>query len=215
MWRAERSGFAVRGFTALWVITGLRLSAQSEPNGRRPISVAVIAAALRSDGLDVEPSQIHLPMSLSSASASPELEVLATERLSRNRIGLLLRCRKAGDCVPFHATVELANDSDDAVLSAVQGHRLKAQMQRKDDEANASAAPVSMEDNRQLETSSPVRVGYRVVLLMRDGHLRIQLPVIAVDSGAIGAEIRVCTMDRKKIFHATVLDKNTVEGRVQ
>ena len=58
-------------------------------------------------------------------------------------------------------------------------------------------------------------MGARAVLLIVDGRMRIHLPVIAMDSGSKGTRIRVCTLDRKKIFDALVVDGGTVQGAIE
>jgi flagella basal body P-ring formation protein FlgA len=42
--------------------------------------------------------------------------------------------------------------------------------------------------------------------------LNIRLQVVAMDSGAVGQQVRVCTLDRRKVFHGTVMDEETVAG---
>jgi flagella basal body P-ring formation protein FlgA len=42
--------------------------------------------------------------------------------------------------------------------------------------------------------------------------LDIHLPVMAIYTGAVGQQVRVCTLDRKKVFHGTVTAEGTVTG---
>ena len=51
------------------------------------------------------------------------------------------------------------------------------------------------------------------MLTIRDGHLNIRLQVLAIDSGRMGQHVRACTLDRKKVFRATVTGEDTVTGK--
>ena len=57
-----------------------------------------------------------------------------------------------------------------------------------------------------------VRPGDHAVLLLEDSHMRITLPVIAIDSGRVGGEVRVSSLDRKTTFRAIVLESGAVRG---
>jgi flagella basal body P-ring formation protein FlgA len=50
---------------------------------------------------------------------------------------------------------------------------------------------------------------------MRDGHLDIHLQVLAIDTGTIGQQVRVSTLDRKKVFHGIVTGSATVTGEME
>ena len=41
------------------------------------------------------------------------------------------------------------------------------------------------------------------------------LQVLVIDSAAIGQQVRVCTLDRKKVFHATVTGEGTLTGGIE
>jgi flagella basal body P-ring formation protein FlgA len=53
------------------------------------------------------------------------------------------------------------------------------------------------------------------VLRICSGHLDIHLQVLAMDSGLIGQQVRVCTLDRKTVFHAVVTGEATVTGAME
>jgi len=199
----------------LWLFSPA-LMAQGARSARYPMSSAVVARALEANGLDVKPSDVHLPMILSASTPSPDLEITATERLAAGRVRLQLRCRKAGECVPFNATLDVRTSSavsaETGVKSTSRGESTIGSLR------NAGSIP----EGESLE-SSPVaiknktptlRAGSKVMLVLRDDYMTIHMPVIALDSGAPGAGVRVCTADRRKTFHATVVDQTTVMGVV-
>jgi len=175
--------------------------AQSLTGSRYPISAGDVTRALGIVDVSVDASQVHLPAHMSAAIASPKLEIVMAQPLGDNQVRIELRCSAAGECLPFFATV----DVKDANLVS-SNIRLKT----------ASATSPNHQAATRIGGESVSRprltVGSRAVLLIQDGHLQIHLQVLAIDSGAIGQQVRVCTMDRKKVFHATVTGEGTVSG---
>jgi flagella basal body P-ring formation protein FlgA len=51
-----------------------------------------------------------------------------------------------------------------------------------------------------------------MVLWMEEGHVRIHIPVVALDAGKQGELIRVATADLRNTFRAIVLDAGNAEG---
>jgi hypothetical protein len=172
---------------------------------------------LETIGLDVKPSDVHLPMILSASTTLPDLEITATERLADGRVRLQLRCRKAGECVPFNATLDVrgaaAVVAEAGVKSAPRGEATTIGNPRNvgsiAEDESLESSPVGIA-NRTLT----LRAGSKVMLVLKDDYMTIHMPVIALDGGAPGAGVRVRTTDRKKIFHATVVDQRTVTGVV-
>jgi hypothetical protein len=181
------------------------------------MSSAVVARGLETDGLDVKPSDVHLPMILSASTPSPDLEITATERVADGRVRLQLRCRKAGECVPFDAMLDVrsaaAVAAEAGVKSASSGGVTKI-----GNPGNAGSIPggesLGSSPAGIANRTSTLRAGSKVMLVLKDDYMTIHMPVIALDSGAPGSGVRVCTADRKKTFHATVVDQTTVMGVV-
>ncbi len=164
--------------------------------GRYPLSQATVAAVLEKAGLPVPPGQLELPGSLSAATEQPELRITSAELLADGRMRVRLACRGAGQCQPFLATVALpsAENSLAGVLAV-----------------NASLHAAST----ALPPRGPsLQAGQHAVLLMEDEHMRIALPVIVIDSGAAGAEVRVSSPDRKKTFRGVVAGDGVVRGNL-
>jgi hypothetical protein len=188
-------------------------TAQEAKSIRYPLSEIVVARWLRANGIEIEPSRIHLPTFLSAATPSPELAMTTTERLGDGHVRLELRCQSVADCLPFNATLDVT----DAFVVP------KARFQTVDYPSAAAKSPRGGQISQSLEESpmfasvmenvpSHLMVGSQVTLVIDDGVMSIHLPVIAMDGGRVGTAVRVCTPDRKKIFHATVVDGTTVKG---
>jgi hypothetical protein len=186
---------------AVLVTLASAATAQGLHNPRYPISGADIARELGVVGVNVNASQVRLPANMSAASASPKLEIVTVQPVGDNQVRLGLRCPTAGECLPFLATAD--------VKDAIQ---VTAEIRVK----TGSPAAVSHQATLQIaasQVSQPrLTVGSQAVLIIRDGHLDIHLQVLAIDSGEIGQRVRVCTLDRKKVFHATVNGVGTVTG---
>jgi flagella basal body P-ring formation protein FlgA len=192
--------------------------AQGAKPARYPMSSAVVAQSLKTNGLDVEPSEVHLPMILSASSPSPNLEITATERLTDGRVRLQLRCRTAGECVPFNATLDVRSAAAvvaEAGLKSSTVSELTAMSRYVEMQPTARSEPSSPSAIAHAGTTATLHAGSKAVLVFQDQHMTIHLPVIAIDSGATGADVRVCTPDRKKTFRATVMDQATVRGVMQ
>jgi len=208
----SKRGIVLLG-VALWLFSPA-LMAQGVRPARYPMSSAVVARALEMNGLDVKPSDVHLPMILSASTPSPNLEITATERLAAGRVRLQLRCRKAGDCVPFNATLDVRSAAAVAAEAGVKSASHGAvtignpgNMGSIPGGESLGSSPATIANR-----TSSLRAGSKVVLVLKDDYMTIHMPAIALDSGAPGTGVRVCTADRKKTFHATVVDQMTVTG---
>ncbi|HEX5284314.1 MAG TPA: flagella basal body P-ring formation protein FlgA [Bryocella sp.] len=185
--------------------------AQQRQEMHYPITEATVANLLRAKGTNVTSSQVHLPMQLTATTAEPRLEIVATHRVAEHELDLEVRCQAAGECLPFDALVDLKNAN--TIGEAAYGGA----------SSDISARHFSAHDVAELPSlqgesiASPdyLRVGARAVLVIVDGGMRIHLPVVAMDSGSKGTRIRVCTLDRKKIFDVVVVDGGTVQGAVE
>jgi hypothetical protein len=174
-------------------------TAQRLHDSRYPISGADIARELSVVGVDVDASRVHLPANMSAASVSPKLEIVTVQPVGGNQVRLELRCQTAGECLPFLATAD--------VKDATQ---VSAEIRLKTGSPAAVGHQATVQVAASQVSQSRLTVGSHAVLIIRDGHLDIHLQVLAIDSGKIGQQVRVCTLDRKKVFHATVTGEGTV-----
>lgn len=183
---------AVLAFAAT-LATPPALRAQGS-EGHYPLAPATVAAALEKAGLPLTLAQLDLPGALSATTATPELRVTNAELLADGRMRVRLACRERGQCQPFLATVALgATDNPLAGVASLN--------------AGLHDAPTVPSDPR-------LQAGQHVTLLMEDEHMRIALPVIAIDSGKAGAEVRVSSPDRKKTFRGIVVGDRVVRANL-
>ena len=201
--RSQSRLFGILPTAALLVLANAAM-AQGPAVSRYQISELDIAKELVVIGVNVNASQVHLPAQISARTASQKLEIVTVQPLKANQVRIELRCSKAAECLPFFASldVEDANQTSADIQSRITSSTAPS---------HQTAEPIGGEPviGRQL------KVGSHAVLTIRDGHLNIHLQVLAIDSGAVGQQVRVSTLDRKKIFHATVTGEGTVAGGVE
>jgi len=196
--RNQRRSLLFLQAAALFLLATMA-AAQGGAGTRYRIAEADVAKELSVIGLNVSASQVHFPAYISSATEAPNLEVVAAEPIGANQVHLELGCPTATECLPFFVTV----DVEEPV-------RFSAEVRLKTRKA--------IDPNRQLTLPTKearLTVGSHAVLVIRDGRIDIHLQVLAIDSGAMGQQVRVCTLDRKKVFRATVTGEGTVTGMAE
>ncbi len=159
------------------------------------IPAATVAAALAEAGLPVAESRLHLPGVLTARNPAPQLKIAAAEQRANGSLEVRFTCRDSVECMPFFVAVDAADDR--TVLAGFAAHVLR-------DHATPTRVSVS-----------GIAIGARVMLQLTDAQMRIQMPVVAIDTGAPGAEVRVASLDRKNTWRGVVVDATTVRGGVQ
>jgi hypothetical protein len=190
--------------TAASLLLANAAMAQGLTGSRYPISESDITKELSVLGVSADASQVHVPAYVSAATASPKLEIVTAQPLGAGEVRIRLRCPTAEECLPFFASLDVKDSS-----------LVSADIQLKTASATAASHQTAVRIGGEPVSRPQIRVGSHAVLTIRDGHLNIRLQVLAIDSGAIGQQVRVCTLDRKKVFHATVTDQGTVTGVIE
>ena len=202
MLRAKRKLRLVHTLRAAAVVGAAHVAmAQGIIGSRYPISEGDIVRALSATGVSVDIAHVHLPAHVSATTALPKLDVVAADPLGNNQVRLELRCNAASECLPFLAIA----DVKDPILVA-------ASARPKHFSADATNHPMRLQAVAISKDGPQLKVGSQAVLEIRDGQMDIHLQVLAIDTGAVGRQVRVCTLDRKKVFHAIVTSERTVTG---
>ena len=175
----------------LW---GATFSLAQAETTRFPITATQISQVLLPAALALTPGDIELPLPLSTAVDSPHLAIRGADPLGETHLRLRINCTVPGECLPFFVVLNL---HDKKHASAAQ------------DLLNSSfspALPIS-------PASTPVvRAGERAVLLLEDHHMQITLPVITIDTGKLGTEVRVTSLDRKQTYRGFVIETGVIRG---
>ncbi len=161
---------------------------------RYAITATDVAIALRVAGVAVDPTQIRLQVAMTSLGNAPELEIEETRVATPGVLQLRLACKALHQCLPFFASVDLGSHTDAlATQLTLRSH------------------PAANEPMAKM-TRPTLHAGQQATLLLESDHMRITLPVISIDSGGIGSEVRVASLDRKQTYHGTVTDPTVVRG---
>ena len=190
---------AVRLLSAMVLATtGFCLLQASAQVGRArvPLTSVTVASAIEKAGVHVTPEQIDMPASVTADQDGPSLFASSAQLLNDGRIRLRMSCREAQSCLPFFATLRMDNQA--AALSAL------------DILSSSSQAKLPMKKAK----SNPSRPGEHATLLMTDRQMQIAVPVVFLDSGEVGREVRVSSLDHKKIFQAIVISDGVVRGQL-
>jgi hypothetical protein len=159
--------------------------------GRIPLTAPMIASALQMAGFGVTPAQLQVPGFLTAATATPKLQLSAVDLLPDGRLRVRLACEQASECVPFLVTVQGIGHPATGIAA------LQKTMAR---------------GAGDLSRGALLQAGQHTTLVMQSDHMLISLPVIAIDSGRPGTDIRVSSLDRKQIFRGVVTEEQTVRG---
>jgi hypothetical protein len=213
MWRHRllTNSFLVQ--LAITLFLRSAMSAQKQA-ARNPISQSAVAELLNRKGLQVEPSQVHLPTRIVANSTAPQLRVISADRVGNHQILVGVRCETAGDCLPFNATIDISNEEALSVLKNgfvrnVLGNSTGPQASLHQPGPNISFSP------SQRSTEVKMKLGSPITLVIREDRMEIHLPAVAMDSGSPGMRVRVRTLAPEKTFHGVVLDQATVLGEAQ
>lgn len=202
-WRSRSRLLGIWPAAALLLLAGPAM-AQSLPGSRYPITKEEVAKEMGVVGVNVEASQIHIPSGMSADSISPKLEIVTAEPIQDNQVRLQLRCSTNAECLPFFTTLDVK-----------EPNLISAEIRLKSNGSTAANRQPAMQVGDNPVSQKQIRVGSRAVLVMQDGHMDIHLQVVAMDTGVLGQQVRVSTLDRKKIFHATVTGAGTVTGAIE
>lgn len=78
--------------------------------------------------------------------------------------------------------------------------------------AVVQGAPVVAERSVAKPAEPLMKSGGRATLVFDDGRMRIVVPVIALEPGALGKQIRVASVDHKHTWKAEVTGADTLKG---
>lgn len=161
------------------------------------ISPGQVVAAMDRAGMQVSPDQVTLLANVVATTPAPVLKLSSLERLDSERMLARLECARSEECLPFFVS-----------LRATQRRGAEGTAEAPDLlPAGIPSAP---------RANSPVlRTGMQARLLLEGNHVHIDIPVICLESGAIGQTIRVTDRERRVVFMAQVMDGGQLKGRLQ
>ena len=175
-------------FTVL-LLAGTGASARADDNPRTPISRECILRALHSSGIPILPDQMEQLSGITAAEPNPPLKVLSIDMLDADSDKVLLRCEHPNTCLPFYVLVHWGRMED-----------------------GSAARPGQPDAEPQHVTSGNllVRSGKTVVLMLEGQYIHMTLPVLCLQNGGRGQQVRVISKDTKKRYLARVTGRGVV-----
>ena len=173
--------------TAL-LMAGTGTSARADDAPRTPISRERILGALHASGISILPDQMEELSGMTAAEPDPPLKVLSIDMLDGESDKVLLRCEHPNTCLPFYVLVHW-------------GQR-----------AGGSAARPERRDKESAQQPGNllVRSGRTVVLRLDGEYVHMTLPVLCLQNGGRGQEVRVISKETKKRYVARVTGRGVV-----
>jgi hypothetical protein len=168
-----------------------------------PIEASQAVLALAAKGVEASVQQVSMVANVVASQPHPTLGVLAVGHLglsdasangSGARFWVKLGCQEAGVCLPFYAMVALPT-GDTAAL--IEGLRNAGKMKG-----------VGIKHDKGFT----IPAGARATLVLEGSHSRVEIPVVALEPGMAGSEIRIATPDRRNSYRAIVVGPGVLKG---
>jgi hypothetical protein len=162
-----------------------------------PITAEQVASALAVRGVLVEPAQVRFLAQVVATQPTPELETVIAGSLTERRAKVEMRCRERSVCLPFYVLL----DWPDAASSRRAVEEL----------GGTAGLPRPLMEARRLHAPVVVRSGETVTLVIEGQRMRLELPVVCMQNGALGARIRVVSPDHKQAYVAEVVGEKLLK----
>jgi hypothetical protein len=174
---------------------------RAQSQSRFRLTPQQVASVLTEKGIATT-GEISLPATVVANVPSPVLDVVSIEPIAKGqpaqyasaRFSVRLACRQPGACLPFYATVTMAEPT----LSAAANPSSQAR------------AAGKMMLNEKSDITMPA--GTHATLVMDDHRSHIELEVISLENGMAGDRIRVAGPNRKQIYVGEVVNGNLLRG---
>ena len=155
-----------------------------------------VVDALAARGISVQRDQLEFLASVKSSRPDPGLEIERLQATSRDFVLARVRCREAGECLPFLVVLHLtARQYSRAILQ-----------------------PLPPAQGQLRTTGNPhrpnwmVKTGQTATLVMQGKDVRATTPVICLQNGRRGESIRVSSLDRKRIMVGEIVGSGLLRG---
>ncbi len=157
------------------LLAGAVAPVRAADNSRTPISREQILTVLDTSGIHITPDQIEQLSIVTASEPKPRLKVISVDVLDGESDKVRLQCEQAS-CLPFYVLVHWGQPG------------------RQSGRRQPSLLPESM----------LVRSGKAAVLVFEGDFLRMTLPVMCLQNGGLGQQVRVLNKETKKTYWARV-----------
>jgi hypothetical protein len=160
------------------------------------IGVDRVAAALVARGIPVQPDQVEFLAPIKSSRPDPALEIERLQAGSRDSVLARIRCRNAGECLPFYIVLHPSGKQDAQEMIEL---------------LHATAGPIHAAGSA-VRPNWAVRSGERATFVLQGRDFRASTPVICLENGRQGESIRARSLDRKRIMVGEVVGPGLLRG---
>jgi len=176
---------------ATLLLTGATISLYAGDNPRTPITREWILAVLEASGIQITPDQMEQLSSVTAAEPHPRLKVANVEVLDGESDKVRLQCQQPNTCLPFYVLLHWGEPGDEK----------PAHPGRQD--GRTTQPGLRPEDML-------VRSGKGAVLVFAGDFIRMTLPVMCLQNGGRGQQVRVLNKETKKTYLARVTGPGVV-----
>lgn len=192
-----KNGAVVGVIVSLLAVLGHAGATKPAPGGMLyRVSESRVAAALASRDISVQPDQVEFLASVKSNHPEPELEIEHLQTAGRRALLARIRCREAGECLPFLVVVHFSNSQDAQAMLEGQ---------------HAGEVPPRRTGNPPRPVWI-VRTGQQATFVLEGKDMRATTPVICLQNGRKGESIRVSSVDRKRIMVGEIVGPGLLHG---
>jgi hypothetical protein len=145
-------------------------------NSRTPISRDWILSVLEASGIQITSDQMEELSSVTAAQPNPRLKVVSVDVLDGESDKVRMQCEQPNTCLPFYVLLHWAQSG------------------RHNERTHSTLQPENM----------LVRSGKAALLVFEGDFLRMTLPVMCLQNGGLGQQVRVLNKETKKTYWARV-----------
>jgi len=184
---------------AALILAGTAVSVRADDNARTSIGRENILSALHSSGIAIASTQLEQLSKVTAAEPNPLLKVISVDMLDGESDKVLLRCEHPNTCLPFFVLVHwgLAHGDDPGDPSAARSRR------------------PGMKEPGAAAQNLLVRSGRFVVLTLDGEYIHMTMPVLCLQNGGRGQQVRVISKATKKRYLARVTGRGVVSSVLQ
>lgn len=186
--------FMYRMIHVVVAASALSAAAVTAPPGH-PVTAEQISTAISDTGMLVSPAQVKLLTQVHTIADAPRLKVESIQKSGNKAVIVRMGCEVSAQCLPFFVRAELDQNGD----SKIALH------------SNAGLLP----NVPRAPSKQPlVRAGAQAVLLLESERVHIRIPVVCIEDGALGQNVRVRGSGNRQMYVAEVVDTGSLKGRL-
>jgi len=169
---------------------------QASPPKPYSLGAEEVTTALATHDISLGIDQVEFLAQVKSSHPNSTLEVERLQAASRVSLLARMRCREAGECLPFYVVLHLSDKQEPQAML----------------ERFPASPPVHTVPASTLRPIWVVRAGEKATFVLEGKNFRATAPVICLQSGRQGENIRVSSLDRKRVMVGEIVAPGLLHG---